>query len=76
MAVGQRYGTVVVVGTPTFVTLQSSSNYIMGKVTEIQNVQVVQRSCITLQYTVMSSNIEEILQITPFEEITPIFDAA
>ena len=77
VAVGQRYGTVVAVVTPSFVTLKSSSDHILtGKVAEIQNVQVVQRSCTTLQYTVTSSNTEEILQITPLEEITPIFDTA
>lgn len=75
VAVGQRFGTVVAAVIPTFVRLESSSNYIMGKITEIQNIQVVQRSCSTLQYTVMSSNTNEILQIIPFEERAPKFDS-
>ena len=75
VAVGQRYGTVVAVVTPTFVRSESTSYYKTGKISEIQNVQVVQRSCTTLQYTVMSSNTKEILQITPFEEKAPKFDS-
>ena len=76
VAVGQRFGTVVAVVKPTFVMQDSSSDHIVGKVTNIQTVQVVQRSCTTLQYTVMSLNNQEELQITPFEEIAPIFDPA
>ena len=76
VAVGQRYGTVVAVVTPKFVPLESFSNHKMGQITQIQTVQVVQRSCTTVQYTVMSSNTKELLQITPFEEKAPKFDTA
>lgn len=71
VAVGQRFGTAVAVVTPAFVPLNSSP---LGRIMAIQNVQVVQRSCSTLQYTVMSPNNQEILQIVPFEEKAPKFD--
>ena len=61
VAVGQRFGSVVSVVVATFNPARS------GQVQGSQNVQIVQRACTTLMYTIMSPNSEERLVIRPTE---------
>ena len=64
VVVGQRNGTTVA---PVVVEMIESSNQISGKVRELQTIQVVQRTCTTLSYTIMTPNKEEILLMTAFK---------
>ena len=75
MAVGQRFGTVI-----SFVEarlkVKSRNQVERGRITTNQEVQVVQRDCTTLQYTMTSDSSKETLMIMPLKrEYAPKFDA-
>ena len=70
VAVGQRFGSVVSVITATFNTIAGGES---GRVRESQNVQIVQRTCTRLDYTIMSPNSIERIFIKPTEsENSPV----
>ena len=78
VAVGQRYGTV-----KAFVTASLNHqvgpfiNYRtqIGRIGDLENIQTVERSCTSLQYTILSPNKKERLVIRPFEnENTPYLE--
>ena len=64
VAVGQRNGTAVA---PVTAEMIESSNQITGKVRDLQSIQVVQKTCTTLSYTIMTPNKEETLLMTAFK---------
>ena len=75
VAVGQRFGTVI-----SFVEarlkVKSRNQVERGRITTNQEVQVVQRDCTTLQYTMTSDSSKETLMIMPLKrEYAPKFDA-
>ena len=64
VAVGQRNGTAVA---PVMAKMIQDNSQIPGKVGELQTIQVVQKTCTTLSYTILTPNKEETLLLTAFK---------
>ena len=64
VAVGQRNGTAVA---PVMAEMIGDNSQISGKVGDLQTIQIVQKTCTTLSYTIMSRNEEETLLLTAFK---------
>ena len=64
VAVGQRNGTAVA---PVMAKMTGDNNQIIGKVGDLQTIQVVQKTCTSLSYTIMTPNKQETLLLIPFK---------
>ena len=64
VAVGQREGTVL---SPVMAMFEENSNQTLpGRIKDLQTVQIVQKTCTRLSYTIMSRNQKESLFLVPF----------
>ena len=65
VAIGQQEGTVL---SPVTATLEENDNQTLsGNIRDSQTVQIVQKTCTHLSYTIMSPNEQERLILTPFK---------
>ena len=75
VAVGQRSGTVISFVEARLKIQSNSRGEIVGQINKRQKVQIVQRDCTTLRYTMTSDHSEETLTISPIKkENFPNFD--
>ena len=75
VAVGQRSGTVISFVEARLKIKNDTQGEIAGQISKRQKVQIVQRDCTTLRYTMTSDHSEETLMIRPIKkENFPSFD--
>ena len=64
VAVGQREGRVL---SPVMTTVKENHHQTLpGRINDLQTIQIVQKTCTRLSYTIMSPNSKETLILTPF----------
>ena len=74
VAVGQRFGTVITFVTSTVVGIHNVTAK-AGKISSYQRVQITQRTCSDVNYTISSPNKKEKLMLIPLDNLTyPMFD--
>ena len=64
VAIGQREGTML---SPVMANIEENNSHNhSGKIRDLQSIQIAQKTCTRLSYTIMSPNREEKLVLTPF----------